>query len=85
MKNLANIPDPRIEYIGELHFGIVPAKENVDYTSNISITFRVSDFDAYLKKLKQNDLNPSETTENQEGRIASFVDPEGNSISIWGR
>lgn len=69
---------------GELHFGIVPAKENVDYKSNISITFRVSDFDGYLKKLKQNDLVPCELTKDREGRFASFVDPEGNSISIWG-
>jgi len=34
----------------------------------------VSDFDGYLEKLKQNDLNPNETTEDQEGRFASFVD-----------
>ena len=99
MKALANIPDPKIEYVGgivihakdpallanwytntfgfdvtmeykggyyggfrapwgELHFGIVPAKENAEYKSSISITFRVSDFDGYLEKLKQNDLKP---------------------------
>jgi len=69
---------------GELHFGIVPAKGNVEYQSNISVTFRVSDFDGYLEKLKQKDLVPSETSQGQEGRFASFVDPEGNRISIWG-
>ena len=126
MKDLANIPNPKIEYVGgivihakdptalaawytntfgfetrmehedgyyggfrapwgELHFGIVSAEGNVDYRSNISITFRVSDFDAYLEQLKQHDLDPSEITEDQEGRFAEFVDPEGNRISIWGR
>ena len=125
MKDLADIPEPRVEYVGgivihakdptslaawytntfgfetsmeyeggfyggfrapwgELHFGIEPAKGNVDYKSNISITFRVSDFDGYLATLKQRDLHPSETTESPEGRFASFVDPEGNNISIWG-
>ena len=125
MKDLADIPDPKIEYVGgivihakdptslaawytntfgfetsmkfeggyyggfrapwgELHFGIVPAKENVDHKSNISITFRVSNFDSYLEQLKQRDLIPSKSTQDQEGRFASFVDPEGNNISIWG-
>ncbi len=125
MRDLANIPDPKIEYVGgivihatdppslaawytktfefetsmqheggyyggfrapwgELHFGIVPGKENVDYDSNISIIFRVSDFEGYLKKLKQNGLTPGELTDDGEGRFASFVDPEGNRISIWG-
>ena len=125
MKDLASIPDPKIEYVGgiviqatdppslaawytetfgfetsmpheggyyggfraswgELHFGIVPGREDADHQSNISIVFRVSDFEGYLKKLKQNGLTPGELTEEEEGRFASFVDPEGNRISIWG-
>ncbi len=125
MKDLADIPDPKVEYVGgivihakdptslavwytnvfgfeasmkheggyyggfrapwgELHFGIVPAKGNVDSKSNISITYRVSDFDGYLEALRRRDLSPKETTEEQDGRFASFVDPEGNCISIWG-
>lgn len=125
MKDLASIPDPKIEYVGgiviqaadppslaawytetfgfetnmhheggyyggfraswgELHFGIVPGRENADHESNISIVFRVSDFEGYLKKLKQKGLTPGELTEEGEGRFASFVDPEGNRISIWG-
>ncbi len=125
MKDLASIPDPKIEYVGgiviqatdpaslaawytktfgfetsmqheggyyggfraswgELHFGIVPGKKNPEHDSNISIVFRVSDFDGYLKKLKQNGLTPGEITDDGEGRFASFVDLEGNRISIWG-
>lgn len=49
------------------------------------VSFRVSDYDGYLKKVVANGLKPFDEMTAPEGRFALFRDPEGNFISIWGK
>ena len=70
---------------GAFHFGICPyKKDSAVGPGNVTVTYRVDDFSAYLAKLEANGLEPVETIEDDEGRFAEFVDPEGNHIYIWG-
>jgi hypothetical protein len=45
----------------------------------------VGDFDRILSDLKVAGLIPFEQTSDAMGRFASFRDPEGNEVSIWGK
>jgi predicted enzyme related to lactoylglutathione lyase len=70
---------------GPLHFGMTPRKDGSEGVGkNIALTFRVSDFSAYLAQLKAAGLRPLREMQDQEGRFAVFRDPEGNELLIWG-
>ena len=45
----------------------------------------VGDFDGVVADLKAKGLVPFEQTSDAEGRFASFRDPEGNQVNIWGK
>lgn len=66
-----------------LHIGIVPG-ESTEGKSNISLTFHVDDFKAYLDILKSKGIIPIQTMKDNEGQFAFFFDLENNKIGIWG-
>ena len=72
---------------GPVHIGISGFMPGMPVTrgGNISITFHVTDFDARMKMLKKNGLEPLTTFENEDGKFAYFADPDGNSVGIWGK
>jgi glyoxylase I family protein len=45
----------------------------------------VSDFDRFLADAAARGLTPFERTADAYGRFASFRDPEGNQVGIWGK
>ena len=45
----------------------------------------VGDFDRVVSDLRARGLVPIEQTSDAEGRFATFRDPEGNQINIWGK
>jgi predicted enzyme related to lactoylglutathione lyase len=69
---------------GPLHFGMTPRKDGAGFDKNVALTFRVSDFSAYLAQLEAAGLQPVQEMEDQEGRFAVFHDPEDNELLIWG-
>lgn len=69
---------------GGFHFGIVPRTDESVQAGGISITFRVDDFDGYLAQLRANGLQPESEEHHDEGRFATFRDPEGYEVAIWG-
>lgn len=72
---------------GGLQIGIMnyPKGMPVRGGGNIAITFRVNNYDNYLLFLAKRGLKPVAETKDKEGRFATFVDPDGNAISIWGK
>lgn len=49
------------------------------------LVFHVGDYDAFLAARKAQGLEPVSTTTDEMGRFASFHDPEGNEVAIWGK
>ena len=45
----------------------------------------VIDFDRFLVDAAARGLTPFERTSDEMGRFASFRDPEGNQVSVWGK
>ncbi len=67
----------------------MPFASGADYwpdSKQWMINFRVTDFDAFLSKLRQADIavetNPAWDTP-ETGRFARIHDPEGNPIELW--
>lgn len=69
---------------GPFHFAIVPRESGGGGSPNISITFRVNNYTAYLKELAKRGLEPIAARLENAGRFATFQDPEGNQVGIWG-
>ena len=73
---------------GPLFFGIHPKKADapVKSSANVSVVFHVENFEARLSSLKGKGLTPDSTeSDPSEGRFAHFHDPDGNSVTIWGK
>jgi glyoxylase I family protein len=69
-------------------FGIHPKKTHFwnRCSVNVSIVYRVEDFDESLSALKRKGLTPDAPIEEDSlGRFAHFHDPDGNKVSIWGK
>jgi predicted enzyme related to lactoylglutathione lyase len=49
------------------------------------LVFHVADYDAFVAARAAQGLVPVSTSNDGMGRFASFHDPEGNEIAIWGR
>ena len=71
---------------GPFHFGIVPVADDNELTTlpNVVITFRVDDFPAVVEVFAEDGFEPLTIAEDEEGRYATYRDPEGNQVSIWG-
>jgi predicted enzyme related to lactoylglutathione lyase len=73
---------------GPLFFGIHRKKADSPKKSSasVSIVFHVENFEARLASLKSNGLTPDSTeSDPSEGKFAHFHDPDGNSVTIWGK
>jgi predicted enzyme related to lactoylglutathione lyase len=70
---------------GPLVFGIHPKKSTQKQCSaNVSVVYRVDNFQNTLLSLKSKGLEPQSTENDSQGRFAHFRDPDGNEVSIWG-
>jgi hypothetical protein len=70
---------------GDFNLGIHPLPAGVKAgTPNISITFRVSDFQSYTSDLKSRGLAPIREESAAYGHFFTIKDLDGNEITIWG-
>jgi predicted enzyme related to lactoylglutathione lyase len=72
---------------GLFAFGIHPKKADAPAkcSGNISVVFRVENFEESLLAMKGKGLLPDSTEKDPtEGRFAHFHDPDGNEVTIWG-
>ena len=72
---------------GLFAFGIHPKKADAPAkcSANISVVFRVDNFEGSLLSMKNKGLLPDSTEKDPaEGRFAHFHDPDGNEMTIWG-
>ena len=73
---------------GQPFFAIHPKKAAAPAKSSasVSIVFHVENFAARLASLKSKGLTPDSTeSDPAEGQFAHFHDPDGNSVTIWGK
>jgi predicted enzyme related to lactoylglutathione lyase len=49
------------------------------------LVFHVADYDAFVAARAAQGLTPVSTSNDGMGRFASFHDPEGNEVAVWGR
>jgi predicted enzyme related to lactoylglutathione lyase len=49
------------------------------------LVFHVADYDAFVAARAAQGLTPVSTSNDEMGRFASFHDPEGNEVAVWGR
>lgn len=49
------------------------------------LVFHVGDYDGFIAARAAQGLTPVSTSSDPMGRFASFHDPEGNEVSVWGR
>jgi predicted enzyme related to lactoylglutathione lyase len=49
------------------------------------LVFHVSDYDAFIAARAAKGATPVETTKDEMGRFATFKDPEGNEVGVWGK
>jgi predicted enzyme related to lactoylglutathione lyase len=73
---------------GLFAFGIHPKKADAPKkcSANISVVFRVDNFDGSLLSMKDKGLLPDSTEKDPaEGQFAHFHDPDGNEVTIWGK
>jgi predicted enzyme related to lactoylglutathione lyase len=73
---------------GQIQLGIVKYPQGMAAHTgpgNFAITYRVNDFDTYVVFLAQRGLKPVATSKDKEGRYATYLDLDGNAISIWGK
>ena len=70
----------------ELHFGIFPVggSECRVAGQGYTLTFRVNDYPGYVALLEKRGLKPELVSTDVEGRFASYRDPAGHMVSIWG-
>ena len=72
---------------GPFVFGIHPKKGNspAQCSGNISVTYRVENFQKKLLALKANGIMPVKTEVDPDiGQFAYFQDPDNNEVKIWG-
>ena len=71
---------------GPFVFGIHPKKADSPKNSaaSVSVVFRVENFEGSLFTLKNRGLSPDKIEKDQQGQFASFRDPDGNKVTIWG-
>ncbi len=72
---------------GPFVFGIHPKKPDAPKkcSGNISVVYRVENFEASLLSLKSKGILPDSPIEKDEqGQFAHFHDPDGNEVTIWG-
>jgi len=71
---------------GPFIFGIHPKKADAPKkcSANVSIVYRVENFEGSLSALKSKGLLPDKTEKDQQGQFAQFHDPDGNKVTIWG-
>ena len=71
---------------GPFVFGIHPKKADAPKKSSasVSVVFRVENFEGSLLALKSKGLVPDKIEKDQQGQFASFHDPDGNKVTIWG-
>ena len=71
---------------GPFYFGIHPKKVDAPKicSGNISVVYRVDNFESSLQSLKDRKLVPDSTEKGQFGQFAHFHDPDGNEVTIWG-
>lgn len=72
---------------GPFVFGIHPKKADAPKkcTNNISIVYRVENFEESLLTLKDKGLSPDSIEKDSEGQFAHFHDPDGNEVTLWGK
>ena len=68
-------------------FGIHPLKADAPKKSSgsVSVVFGVENFEASLLTLKNNGLSPDKIEKDPQGQFASFHDPDGNEVTVWGK
>jgi predicted enzyme related to lactoylglutathione lyase len=49
------------------------------------LVFHVGDYDGFMAAVAAKGLTPVETSADPMGRFATFHDPEGNEVGVWGR
>ena len=71
---------------GPFVFGIHTKKADSPKKSSasVSVVFRVENFERSLLTLKNKGLLPDKIEKDQQGQFASFHDPDGNKVTIWG-
>ena len=71
---------------GPFVFGIHPKKAASPQKSSasVAVVFRVENFEKSLLALKNKGLSPDKIEKDQQGQFASFHDPDGNKVTIWG-
>src|SRR5262245_40635383 len=71
---------------GPFVFGIHPKKADAAKKSSasVSVVFRVENFERSLAALKSRGLVPDKIEKDPQGQFASFHDPDGNKVTIWG-
>jgi predicted enzyme related to lactoylglutathione lyase len=47
--------------------------------------FHVGDYDNFVAARAAHGLTPVSTSADPYGRFATFHDPEGNEVAVWGR
>lgn len=72
---------------GPVIFGIHPKKADAPGKSSasVSVVFRVENFEATLSALKSKGLVPEKIEKDAQGQFASFHDPDGNKVTLWGQ
>jgi len=71
---------------GPFFFGIHPKKADSPPKSSgsVSVVFRVDNFERSLSTLKNKGLTPDKIEKDQQGQFATFHDPDGNQVTLWG-
>ena len=49
------------------------------------LVFHVADYDAFVAARAAQGLTPASTSNDGMGRFATFHDPEGNEVDVWGK
>ena len=49
------------------------------------LVFHVSDYDKFVAARAAKGATPIETSNDEMGRFATFKDPEGNEVGVWGK
>lgn len=73
-------------HVGPLRVAVVPRPPEWYRESppNIAVTLHVRDLDGLLASLRESgDVFIREELENEDGRFAMLLDPDGNEVALW--
>jgi catechol 2,3-dioxygenase-like lactoylglutathione lyase family enzyme len=80
-------------YYGELYdpatkqgvyLALYPTAETLPYGNHgVMVNYRVSDFDAFIKKLEGGGVSIDDRRGNGASKFVTITDPEGNPIELW--